>query len=123
MTQYGLPADDRTITTAEGQEPIPGMEVCDFCTCTPVVVGYPCGLVMFETPDGIHASDTPWAACELCQPLIEADDRDALVQRALGGFTAEFGEAPEALCAVARVMLRDAHDQFFANRQGEPFPV
>jgi hypothetical protein len=119
MTQYGLPADQRTMTTVDGIEPIPGMEVCDFCTSTPVVAGYPCGLVVIETPAGIQASRTPWAACELCAPLIDAGDRDGLVERALGGFIVENGELPEGMCAPLRAILRDAHAQFFANREGE----
>jgi hypothetical protein len=42
-----LPPDQRTITTPveDGvlREPIPGMEVCDFCAATPVEFAFPCG--------------------------------------------------------------------------------
>lgn len=127
MTNPSLPPDQRTITTTDVTgsklEPIPGMEVCDFCTGTPNVARYPCGLVVFEAPTGTHVSSDPWGACAECHALIEADDRDGLARRSLRAFTAENPHADrEAVHAVA-TMLADVQGRFFAARLGDAQPL
>jgi hypothetical protein len=106
-----LPPEQRTMTTpVQGghlREPIPGMEVCDFCSETPVAWAYPCGLVEF----GPTVTRDPWAACSTCYALIEANDRDGLARRAR-----ETADLPvEALPVMAGL-----HARFFAAVLGPP---
>jgi hypothetical protein len=122
-----LPPEQRTIVTEDilGSkiEAIPGMGVCDFCTDIPVVVAYPCGLVVVETPIGTHASSDPWGACADCHAMIEANDRDGLVQRSSANFAREQGAtSAEDLAFIAR-MIRDVQAGFFAARLGDPQPL
>jgi hypothetical protein len=122
-TEPGLPAEQRTMRTENSIESIPGMDVCDFCTCTPVVASYPAGTVLIHTPAGVHATRDPWAACEHCYALIEADDRAGLVERSLGGFIAQEGDVPHGVLVEIRYMIERTQDGFFEVRQGEPTPL
>jgi hypothetical protein len=60
-----------------------------------------------------------WAACEECHCLIEAGDREALLQRSVENFVALYGVRPPSLVAD----LRRVHDQFFAHRCGPAVEV
>lgn len=127
MTQPSLPHEQRTMTTADPLgakiEAIPGMEVCDFCTGTPTIVRYPCGLVVFETPLGTHTSSDPWGACAECAALIEANDREPLVIRALQAFVAEHGAQPVDVMRDIAAMLTAVQGRFFAARLGDAQPL
>jgi hypothetical protein len=109
-----LPPDQRTITTPveDGvlREPIPGMEVCDFCAATPVEFAYPCGPISL----GPNVTSDAWAACTSCHAMIETNDRDQLAHRAL----VSGGLPPEAL-----PLLTELHRRFFAARLGPPTRV
>jgi hypothetical protein len=122
-----LPPEQRTITTQDvlGSkiEAIPGMGVCDFCTDIPVTFRYPCGLVVYETPVGTHVSSDPWGACSDCHALIEANDRNGLVERSLQTFVARDGEPPAEDRALIVAMLRDVQASFFAARLGDAQPL
>jgi hypothetical protein len=112
MSHPSVPPEQRTMLTptAAGdlaREPIPGMEVCDFCSETPVAWAYPCGLVVL----GPNVTSDPWAACQECHDLIEAGDADQLARRA-----ARNSDAPITLLPV----FAELHRRFFAARQGEP---
>lgn len=122
-----LPPDQRTMTTDDGTgtkiEAIPGMAVCDFCAATPVAFAYPCGLVLIASELGTHATSDPWSACLECHALIEADDRDALVQRALSNFLVEAGEQPAPAVEAITAMLAATQRSFFDARLGAARPV
>jgi len=120
MTQFGLPAEERTMSVDGRIEPIPGMGVCDFCTCTPVIAAFPCGTVMIETPLGAHATNDPWGACEYCYALIEADDHQGLLERSLGSVIVHEGEMPEGERVFFRATIGALHEAFFSARNGEP---
>lgn len=57
------------------------MIVCDFCSSHKVKWEFPCE--DFQMPQMDWGSENGWAACDECKDLIEADDWDALAQRAL----------------------------------------
>jgi hypothetical protein len=66
-------------------------EVCDFC-------GQPPGTWVFLAHKAYAGweNDIPmefapeWVACEECKPLIEANNREALIERACHGFAVSF---------------------------------
>lgn len=86
---------------------------CDFCTEPHPTWGYPAKDFALETglPIGI-LSDGWWAACDTCHDLIEADNRTALLTRALDKLV---GQVP---MEYARPMMTDLHGKFFAHRCG-----
>jgi hypothetical protein len=59
--------------------------VCSICGEQPVVAWFegPEFDHFVRSPDEVRAEDA-WLACEVCIDLVEADDRDGLVRRAVG---------------------------------------
>lgn len=114
------------VTPREGGhnlEPIPGMEVCDFCTGTPVAFSYPCGPVVIDTPIARHVTTDPWGACAECHALIEASDHDAIVERAVERAAGEFGGTiPDELRAMLAESFATVQRQFHLERLGAPLP-
>lgn len=102
------------------------MIVCDFCSSPDVVWSYPAhdfglatanattGEVIPEVP--IIASGGNWAACACCGKLIEANDRGALMERAIT--TLGFPPIPEL-----QIGMREIHDAFFTCRTGPAVPI
>lgn len=98
--------------------------VCDFCSAKPVVWSYPArdhsmGALVAVHPDPevpihvIHVeSNGAWAACEPCRELIDRGARDALAERARRRMPWPQPETIEV------DLLRLAHDEFWANREG-----
>lgn len=126
MSIPSLPPEQRTmVTPREGGhnvEPIPGMEVCDFCTGTPVTWSYPCGPVIIDSPTGRHVSTDPWGACDECHALIETDQPDMIVARAAHNALAEVGPVPDDIALMVVTSIATVQRQFHAERLGAPQP-
>ena len=100
--------------------------VCDFCSKEgrEEIWSYPCadfiyGIEIAGYPKG--ASKGEWAACQTCHELIEADDYDGLLRRAVD---AEIGKSPELsqYRPMFLAMVGEIHKGFRANRTGAPEP-
>jgi hypothetical protein len=105
----------------------PGEEVCDFCsTPHPQWVcparGHTTGVVPIHLDGGpgqtVVQSPDDWAACDECLSLIVRGDRDGLAERSVKLFPA----SPLPM-SIKRHAVRQAHDNFWAAREGEPFPI
>ena len=97
----------------------PSFGRCSFCSDRPVVA-------WFEGPDLTRSvasadevrSEEAWLACDPCQRLVEANDREALVTRALE----QQGKGrpwPTDAAESRRASIRSAYQRFWAAR-GEP---
>jgi hypothetical protein len=61
---------------------------CDFCsTGDPVVKAFPCAALTLDKHQIVQGldiiSESPWAACQGCADLIEAEDYEGLARRSL----------------------------------------
>jgi hypothetical protein len=64
---------------------MPGLEVCDFCSDSPVYAAHEC--IDFTLLDiGMFGSTGGFAACEKCHSIIVAEEWDALVTRSVESF-------------------------------------
>lgn len=90
---------------------------CDFCFAADPTWRYPCK--SFDVK-GTHnyGSYEDWTACDKCHDVIEAGDRDKLVQRAMKGPSARKMKG-SAAAVVLRHSLHGLYRDFFANRIGE----
>ncbi len=89
--------------------------ICDFCSAQGPTWRYlVASFVAYELQDVVGESLGDWAACEVCHGLIEADQRKALVRRALERMPHR-GEVP---ADVALAYIQKAHTGFFLNRRG-----
>lgn len=90
---------------------------CDFCFATEPEWRYPCK--SFDIP-GTHeyGSYEDWAACDACHDVIEANDRAALVERAMQGPSARKMKN-NTVSVILRQSLHALYKEFFANRNGE----
>lgn len=86
-------------------------ELCDFCSSLkPPYKEYPCR--DFQHPlSPLHWSRGEWNACDKCAALVDAGDREGLLQRSL--MMASF---EHELSAEAEIMTRAFQNAFFANR-------
>lgn len=115
VLSYNHPAD-----RDEDHDPVPGpvdlaqaVAVCDGCSSREPTAGYVMATPFTVRYAGIQAyDDGQWACCRACITLIEADDWDALEQRAAIVMTARHG--PEA-----RPYLHALHDAFRRAYLGE----
>ena len=86
---YGDPAENRIGSEEVGvdEESFAGL-ICDFCSGSPVVKGYPALSFSMETQiPGIGiGSESGWAACQICADLVDADDWDGLATRSMETF-------------------------------------
>ena len=87
--------------------------LCDFCS------GQERPFKTFQCADHVIAdintiSTGGWAACPPCAKMIEAHDRDALLQRSLEAFAD--ASIPEWF---QRKMLKEIHDDFFLRMQSD----
>lgn len=108
----------------------PGEEKCDFCSSTEPLWGFPCrghvtGVVPFSDIPGkektVVASPDDWAACANCYGFILKADRDGLAQHSVAHMPRAYRRAVSP--QVAMNAVRQAHDQFWANRDGDPYPM
>lgn len=111
--------------------------ICDFCSSPDVHWSFPARDVVTQrefratalTTTSVHSemvrvehgSRGGWAACNVCAALIKRGDRIRLTRRS----ARKIVQKQAALGVVMSVrqleqMLRPVHDNFWANRQGEP---
>jgi hypothetical protein len=62
-----------------------------------------------------------WAACEKCRKAIEADDRQALLERAL--LMPLPRTVPDRYAPQFREQARTLHDEFWTSRSGRARPL
>lgn len=79
-----------------------GGEKCDFCNNRPVTAHYDAEdfvmqVVGVTKPAVDLGSGGSWAACSQCEVLIDADDWEGLVNRAISFFFAEHSEMADTL--------------------------
>jgi hypothetical protein len=90
---------------------------CDFCL-KPATWIYPADSFFVL---GAH-SESDWAACDACKPLIDSGDRDALAERALVN-----PNAKTLMAAVGRAgalaEIRSMHRLFFQHKKGGARPI
>ena len=101
--------------------------VCDFCSAPGEEEDawtYPCasfkyGIEIPGYPKG--ASKGEWAACQACHELIDADDYDSLLRRAVD---AEIAKSPELkkFRPMFLAMVGEIHNGFRAHRTGAVKP-
>lgn len=91
---------------------------CDFCSAQNVPLHDISCKTHILSAGGIEfaASVDNWAACQECEALIEADDREALAVRAVDGMSNTDGLPRELWLEMAREMHATA---FFACRSEE----
>lgn len=97
--------------------------ICDFCSSPVVrwtfhVLPIP---IVVDTPVGVlNCSNDDWAACLPCKLLIDAGNREDLLERTLHTYPTEIRFEAEV-----RDSVRKFHGQFFdlLDGPGEPEPV
>lgn len=102
----------------------PELYRCDFCSRPGVAVSY--DATDFDTGhkerDGSHhVSRGGWAACQACSDMVEANDRDGLVNRSMEAYGELQSDAPKHH-EVVEAALRKVHDDFFEHRVGPGRP-
>lgn len=106
--------------------PPPGQEVCDICLKPwreDEDWTYPCGPVALAHPVFTN-SDDPWAVCQGCHELIQADDWEGLLERALLKQREKPPPNPEFVQApmwLHRASLTHNLAAFREARNGEPY--
>lgn len=88
---------------------------CDFCSSQEPAWRYPAATFL----DAVGSvSQEDWLACDECQELIEAEQRDALARRAMHciGMRPDKFRAEFAFC-------KDLHDRFWRARLGSPYRI
>lgn len=104
-------------------QPIPGMEVCDFCSSEEPAKVFGCApireMVVRTTQAGLqeHVSDEDWLACATCARLIERGERKKLARRCVREFVAKHPEARALPEAKLRRDFLAVQGRFFANRR------
>jgi hypothetical protein len=81
---------------------------CDFC-------GSPTARWSFP------ARDRRWAACEKCRAAVEADDREALLERSL--LMPVPRTVPDRYAPRFREQARALHEEFWTSRAGAGEPL
>lgn len=112
----------------EVREAKPGEEVCDFCSNPEVRWSYPAhGTYIGDeipTPGGplLVGSPDDWAACDQCHRRIERGDRAGLARRAAKRYQRKYGLPAGLTMTRVQQAIREAHDSFWAAREGAPEP-
>lgn len=97
---------------------MPGDEVCDFCSATPIYASYDCADFVMDTPMGKQVpldsvSKEAWAACKVCSELVDKEDWEGLLDRSVETFRQKYGTVIPA--DWLRPELRKVHDLFRRN--------
>ena len=92
------------------------MDRCDFCSEVKVVAELPAE--SFSLPEFRYTSRGSWAACAVCEELVRAGDRDALLVRSVITFIAK-EELDEFTLGGATAAIKTLHDGFFKHWGGE----
>jgi hypothetical protein len=98
-----------------------GRIICDFCLAPNPPWTYPAGHVHIVGHRAITDSDDPWAACDTCHDLIEAENHVELVEHMLRG--QKHHSPPDARRIyppdlILRLTLRENVMRFLAARTG-----
>jgi hypothetical protein len=67
------------------------------------------------------ARERHWTACEKCRAAIEADDREALLERSL--LMPVPRTVPDRYAARFREQARELHEEFWLSRAGAGEPL
>ncbi len=96
--------------------------VCDFCSHSPVTQSYPAKTFDVQVQGTTETSITGWAACDICHGMIQRGDVAGLALRSLNFLLSEHpwikDYDDEAYADIVKL-----HNQFYANRSGEPTPA
>lgn len=123
------------------QSPESGDEICDFCSSPDVAWVFPCrdfqdeaqvGAVMFQANSSPRVSSSDmtgvfvgdWACCPACHALILRGDRERLARRSAKRVVRKYA-AQNVFFSFKDLLahIRKRQDNFWANRQGPPFPI
>jgi hypothetical protein len=97
--------------------------ICDFCSAEPVAWEYRTRDSSLNIPDkGDCISGQGWLACQACHELIQAGLRDELAFRSASRL-ALMEPGMTVTVSLALPAIRLWHDEFWANRKGEPAPT
>jgi hypothetical protein len=98
---------------------------CDFCQSTDVHWSFPARSFEVKYPAGASPavrseSVGDWAACTVCHALIIRGDRIKLARRGAKKFVKR---EPQLPLNKTTNYMRQIHDQFWANRLGDPVKI
>jgi hypothetical protein len=97
--------------------------ICDFCSEPNVSWRYPAeNFVAYVVADVVGQSVGDWAACGICHGLIEAGDRNGLLERSLGTLL-EKNPAMRPAEAELREQIAYFHEMFYAHQTGGAIAV
>jgi hypothetical protein len=93
--------------------------ICDFCSSSNVYKSYACEDFVHDVLSAVEVcSEGIWVACEECAKLIDADQWDELLSRAVRSMVKELG-----VTQLEATMLRERigliHQQFRSLRKME----
>lgn len=101
--------------------PTPAVPICDFCSSPAVIWRYPAmdsnpaAALIIQNKDEkelvLLNSEGDWAACEECAVLIEAEDKEGLLERTLA-HSPELEGIPKH---VVRTLTRSIHNGFWEH--------
>jgi hypothetical protein len=87
---------------------------CDFCSGVPVVACYLSPDHVLEEAPGVQRISTEgWAACADCDALLQADDREAVIDRATDRLRATNPRWRALTRADARSAIATMQQRFF----------
>jgi hypothetical protein len=91
--------------------------VCSFCGERPVVAWFegPSFRSSVEAADNVTATET-WLACAECLRLVERDDREALVERAVDRLTRQHPDRSNDRARFAQIQRRHLDEVFWRPR-------
>lgn len=99
------------------QAPVKPKYRCDFCFAQDPAWRYPCRSFDLPNTPG-YASYEDWAACDKCHDVIEKQDIDMLVRRAMK-HSPSIKNRESAASRVLRRALKELYLNFFRSRNGD----
>ena len=97
--------------------------ICDFCSEPKVAWRYPAQSFLAYVVAGVVGQSVgDWAACRICHGLIEAGDRDGLLDRSLRTLLDKNPDMRPAETEL-REQIAHFHQMFFVNLAGTALPV
>lgn len=123
---FDQPADSAAGEYRDRGQPKPG--ICDFCSSPDVKWAFPARDFIRTAPLTEKALMTAgmrggWAACPACHALILRGARDRLAHRSAKRYKRLHPDAASVPLGRIEKHIRGLHDDFWANRQGEPVPA
>ena len=90
---------------------------CDFCSAPQLTWVYPAAA--FDVAEVSWGSADDWGACDDCHALMEAGDREGVVDRAMVLWQQR---TPRSQWPTLRREMVNLHSRFHDNRMGPPVP-